>query len=149
MILQLRLIKSLFPLLLFVLFSVSVAAAEKGADVTAVLPNQTAYIIQVFVGLMFVIGLVFAMAWLLKRVGPGSFSGSQQLKILTTLSLGAREKIAIVQVGKQQLLLGITPNSINTLQVFDEPVIKVEELQSNSEFASKLKSIMAKKPVKP
>ena len=41
---------------------------------------------QVFLGLLFVIGLIFAMAWVLKRVSQGSFSGAQYIKLISSVT---------------------------------------------------------------
>lgn len=112
------------------------------------MPDQGAYMVQVLLGLLFVIGLVFALAWLLKRVGQGSLVGSRQMKIVASLPLGTRERLALVEVGGQHILLGITPTSINTLHVFDEPVDLDSSGEEGSDFANKLKDILSKGTVK-
>ena len=104
--------------------------------------------VQVLLGLLFVVGLVFALAWLLKRVGQGSLVGSRQMKIVASLPLGTRERLALVEVGGQHILLGITPTSINTLHVFDEPVDLESTAEEGSDFATKLKDILNKGTVK-
>ena len=38
------------------------------------------------------------------------------------LSLGAKEKVALIQVGNQQILIGVTPQSINRLLDIAEPI---------------------------
>lgn len=123
--------------------------AQETSVATPILANQGTYLVQVFVGLIFVIGLIFSMGWLLKRMGQGTIGGGQHLKVLASLSLGTREKIALIQVGDQQLLLGITPNAINNLQTFEEPVISGESKENNSEFSRKLKTLLSNKPVQP
>lgn len=131
-----------------VLFSSVGVNAQEAVKTTPILANQGTYLVQVFLGLIFVIGLIFSMGWLLKRMGQGALGGGQHLKVLASLSLGTREKIALVQVGKQQLLLGITPSAINTLQTFDEPVINVETAADDSDFSQKLKTLLSNKSVK-
>ncbi len=115
----------------------------------AAMPDQGAYLVKVLLGLMFVLGLVFAAAWLLKRVGQGTLVGSQHMKVLATLPLGTRERIALVDVGGQQLLLGITATSINTLHTFSEAVVTAQDKPGSSEFASKIREVMSKGVVKP
>lgn len=85
--------------------------------------STPAAILQVGVGLLFVIGLMFLLAWLARRmrlVPGGHYAGS--LKILAVLPLGNREKLALVQVGEQQLLLGITPQQIQCLYQLEQPL---------------------------
>ncbi len=119
------------------------SAAKAAATASSAVPAQGAYLAQVLIGLLVVLGLIVAMGWLLRRVGQGGLGGAHQsMKILASLSLGTREKVALIQVGDQQLLLGITPNSINTLHTFAEPVISPRETPAPGDFAAKLKAMM-------
>lgn len=79
---------------------------------------------QVFLGLLLVVGTILALAWLSRRLGGALPGNGKVMKILAVLPLGTREKIVLVEVGGQQLMLGVTPGQINTLQVFEQPVIK-------------------------
>ncbi len=132
------------------LINSSLAFAEAEKDLPAPpMPNQSAYMLQVLLGLLFVIGLVFALAWLLKRVGQGTLVASQQMKVVAALPMGTRERIALVEVAGQHLLLGITPTQINTLHIFDEPVdLDASGQSSTSDFSAKLKEILSKGPIK-
>ena len=38
------------------------------------------------------------------------------------ISLGGKERIVLVQVGEQQLLVGVAPGSLRTLHVLDQPL---------------------------
>jgi flagellar protein FliO/FliZ len=38
------------------------------------------------------------------------------------VAVGAKERAVLVQVGRQQLLLGVAPGRVNTLHVLTEPV---------------------------
>lgn len=127
---------------------VNQAKAQVGRAAGA-MPDQGAYLVQVLLGLMFVLALVFAAAWLLKRVGQGTFTGSGHMNIVATLPMGTRERIVLVDVGGQQILLGITATTINTLHAFDEPVITRDDTSKPSDFASKIREVMAKGVVKP
>ena len=128
--------------------SPQLVAQVEQASASTPMPDQGAYMVQVLLGLLFVVGLVFALAWLLKRVGQGSLVGSRQMKIVASLPLGTRERLALVEVGGQHILLGITPTSINTLHVFDEPVDLESTAEEGSDFATKLKDILNKGTVK-
>lgn len=129
----------------------SVAQTEQpvASDAATAMPHQGAYMVQVLLGLVFVLSLVFACAWLVKRLGQGTLVGSAQMKVLATLPMGTRERIALIEVGQQQLLLGVTATSINTLHVFDEPVISPIADGADKDFASKLREILAKGTIKP
>jgi flagellar protein FliO/FliZ len=99
-----------------------VFAAEKFAA-PAVSQSPTAVgagsLMQVTLSLLLVLGIVFGAAWLTRRLrGFGRFGNGA----LTEVSVGTKERVVLVQVGKQQLLLGVAPGRVNTLHVLDEPV---------------------------
>ena len=84
------------------------------------------------------IALILVMAYWAKRLQgmsgakqSGFSSQGEVIRTLATVSLGLKEKIALIQVGEQQLLIGITPQSIQTLLVLDE-VIKQEDVEQQT-----------------
>lgn len=80
-------------------------------------------LMQVTLSLLLVLGIVFAAAWATRRLrGFGRF-GNSSLQVVTDLAVGAKERVVLVQVGKQQLLLGVAPGRVSTLHVLDEPVV--------------------------
>lgn len=103
--------------------------------------NGVSSLLNVFVGLLFILGLILALAWFVKRIGQGGITANNHLRIVASLPLGTRERLALVDVGGKQILLGLTPQNINTLHVFDEPVIDSASAEP-SEFALKLRSLL-------
>ena len=77
---------------------------------------------QVFLGLVVVVVAIVAMAWMIKRLGHIQTRTHGALKIIGGIPLSQRERIILVQVGKQQLLVGVAPGNINTLHILDEPI---------------------------
>ncbi|WP_293852899.1 flagellar biosynthetic protein FliO [Steroidobacter sp.] len=77
---------------------------------------------QVTLSLLLVLGVVFAAAWVTRRLrGFGRF-GNGALQVVTEIAVGTKERVVLVQVGKQQLLLGVAPGRVSTLHVLTEPV---------------------------
>lgn len=77
---------------------------------------------QVTLSLLLVLGIVFAAAWVTRRLrGFGRF-GNGPVTVVSEVVVGTKERVVLVQVGKQQLLLGVAPGRVNTLHVLDEPV---------------------------
>ena len=77
---------------------------------------------QLVLGLLLVIGLIFVLAWLMRRVqriGPGN---GQVIELVGSRALGPRDRLVLVQVGNEQILLGLTPGRITPLHVLKEPV---------------------------
>ena len=73
--------------------------------------------------LLMVLALIIICAFVLKRFNL-SQQGISQLKVITSLSLGTKERLMVVQVGEQQLLLGVTAQQITLLETLAEPLTK-------------------------
>jgi len=76
---------------------------------------------SMIVSLLFVLVAIFVVAWILKKLQVGG-SAVNGLKVVTSLNLGSKERLVVVQVGKKQLLLGVTGQQINMLETLAEPI---------------------------
>lgn len=87
------------------------------------LASTSSMMMQVTLGLVVVIALMLILAWLAKRLRlvPGG-SHHQALKVMAVLPLTNRERLVLVQVGEEQLLLGVTSNQINCLHQLEKPL---------------------------
>ena len=83
---------------------------------------------QLVLGLIIVLLCIVALAWLAKRFNRLQSTPDGSLQVLGGMSMGARERIVLVQVGTKQLLLGVAPGQINTLHVLDEPLEAVSDV---------------------
>ena len=97
--------------------------------------------ITVLLGLLFVVGLIFALAWIFKKIAGGPLLATSTMKVLSSMSVGARERIVLVQVGDKQILLGVGSGSVSQLYVFDEPIMTTSTPQGG-EFQKKLQQIL-------
>nr|WP_255699652.1 flagellar biosynthetic protein FliO [Luteimonas sp. Y-2-2-4F] len=75
-----------------------------------------------FVALVLVLGLILGLAWLLKRLPGGGFRQADGLRVVASIPLGAKERAAVVQVGDEQLLLGIGAGGVRTLHRLPRPL---------------------------
>lgn len=99
-------------------------------------------------GLILILGLIYGLSWFVKRFSQGGFMQNPSMKIVSAMPLGTRERLMLVDVGGKQLLLGVTATQINTLHVFDEPVVATEKSQPvASDFSQKLMAILQQKTV--
>lgn len=119
----------------------ALVVTAQAATAAPISTSGAAYIGQVLFGLMGVLLLILGLAWLLKRFGQGAMLGSQHMKILATMPLGTRERLLLVDVAGQQILLGVSAGRITNLHSFDEPVIQGDN-PAYSDFAAKLREIM-------
>ena len=71
------------------------------------------------VGLLIVLAIFFLCAWGLRKLSGITVGGTEKMRVVGGLSLGMREKVILLQVGKKQLILGVTPGRIDTLHVLE------------------------------
>jgi len=113
--------------------------------VKPVVPQAGESLISVMFSLILVVAIIFLIAWSMRRMGGKVFKTNSAIKVISGISMGSREKVVLVQVGKQQLLLGVAPGRVQTLHVLQDPVESdVSDNDSDGSFASRLKSIVNK-----
>ena len=65
---------------------------------------------------LLVIGLLVATLFLIKKMGPSiSNASNKRLQILEVQNLGARQKLLLVSVNADQVLIGISPQGMTNL----------------------------------
>lgn len=116
-----------------------VAASSLGGQLT-----------QLVLGLLLVLGLIFALALVLRRVQQGGARQGQVIELISSRALGTRDRLVLVQVGNEQILLGLTPGRITPLHVLKEPVAAPDTRQpATPEFAKRLMEILGQQKDKP
>ena len=111
---------------------------------------NSGYLVQLVVGLLFVLLCIVVLAWLAKRVNRFHTSSDGSLQVLGGISMGARERVVLVQVGGTQLLLGVAPGRINMLHQLEEPLERGSGAGGRTDmpiargFADKLNSALAR-----
>ncbi|WP_022962788.1 flagellar biosynthetic protein FliO [Halopseudomonas pelagia] len=104
-------------------------------------------LVQLGGGLLLVVGLIFLMGYLMRRVGPLAPQGGQHIRLVSSLPLGPRDRLLLIDVGGKQLLLGASPGRINTLHVFEEPVAEVAASGAMpADFARTLRGLLKREP---
>ncbi|SCY55328.1 flagellar protein FliO/FliZ [Pseudomonas sp. NFACC37-1] len=126
----------------------SVLAAEPVAT-AAVAPaagsGVAGQLAQLVLGLLLVLGLIFFLAWLLRRVQQAGPTGKGQvIDIVGSRALGPRDRLVLVQVGNEQILLGLSPGTITALHVLKEPVQVPTSEPASPEFAQRLMELLGK-----
>ncbi|WCE03726.1 flagellar biosynthetic protein FliO [Pseudoxanthomonas sp. JBR18] len=72
--------------------------------------------------LLLVLGLIVGLAWLLKRMPGSGFRPAEGLKVVASLNVGAKERVVVVDVNGEQLLLGVSAGGVRTLHKLPEPL---------------------------
>jgi flagellar protein FliO/FliZ len=77
--------------------------------------TPTGSLLQTLFALVAVLAVLAALAWFLKRYGPKGGIGGANLRIVGSLNLGGRERLLVVEVGNQWIVVGASPGRVNAL----------------------------------
>ena len=78
-------------------------------------PGSASSLLQVIFGLLVVLGLLAGALWFLKRMGGGRFAPGSVVKIIGGVSVGNRERVMVVEVADQWIVIGVAPGRVSTL----------------------------------
>jgi flagellar protein FliO/FliZ len=129
-----------------VLAAESMTTAATAAAAPAVSSGVAGQLTQLVFGLLLVLGLIFFLAWLLRRVQQAGPAGKGQvIELIGSRALGPRDRLMLVQVGNEQILLGLSPGTITALHVLKEPVqVPGATEKATPEFAQRLLEMLGK-----
>lgn len=127
--------------ILWLLPGLAAAQAEAGAS-APVEPLASPYLVKLTGGLILVVVAIFALAWLLKKLNLNQQSPHGLIRIVAGLPLGTRDRIVLVQVGDEQILLGLTPGRIEKLHTLAQPLEAPAGEPASASFARRLKDAM-------
>jgi flagellar protein FliO/FliZ len=123
---------------LFLFFPVVAQASEAAS------PGVSAgTYLQAGFALILIVGLLAATAWMARKVSGGKGFGQAGLKVIGGVALGPRERIVLVEVGDDWLVIGIVPGQIRTLHRLDKGSLPEGSLQAGADkpFAQWLQGI--------
>ena len=114
---------SLLPLIALVFLATPAVAQEAAPAVSPSSLFTGDYLLQVVGSFVVVILLLVAVLVMLKRFNGVSTSMGGDMRVVSSVGVGQRERAVLLQVGEQQVLLGVGPGNVRTLHVFDEPAV--------------------------
>ena len=103
---------------------------------------------SIFMACVFMV-LIFAAAYYVTKFTGKQYSMkaslSREMKVIDRLTLGRDRYLLIVEAGGKVLLLGVSPQQIETLAELDsEAFADMPEVQENTDFLSLLKKRLKK-----
>lgn len=103
--------------LLAAAFSAGTAYAESAATVTpgSAVPSTAGNLFQVLLGLVVVLALMAGAAWLLRRFNTAKGISNANIKIVGGVSVGSRERVVVVEIADQWIVVGVAPGRVNAL----------------------------------
>lgn len=113
------------------------------ANAAASITNPTS-VLSIFLSLLLIVGIIFSLAYVMRRFNVTPCN-SQHLKVVASLSAGARERVMVIQVGDEQHLIGVTAQNINHLSKLATPIVTQQHNPGGAMFKQKLVQAMAHK----
>lgn len=98
--------------------------------------------LQMLFGLALVLLLLFAGLWLLKKLTGSGGHNNNLLRVVGATAIGTRERIVVVEMGQTWLILGVTPNSINTLAEMPRQPLPPAASHGTPDFPAWLRNTM-------
>jgi flagellar protein FliO/FliZ len=86
-------------------------------------PLSVGSLTQLTLSLVAIVALIFAISWALKRLKLARPRGSGDIAVIGELSVGPRERIALVRVGDSQVLVGISASGLVPLVPLATPIV--------------------------
>ncbi len=102
-------------------------------------------VLQVISALILVVIIMLGLAWGLKNFGPKRLLGRVPVQVVGGANLGGRERVLVIEVADQWIVIGATPSSITTLATLPRQALNDDELQPGKPFSDWLKQIMEKR----
>jgi flagellar protein FliO/FliZ len=99
--------------------------------------------VQAGLALALIVGLLAGAAWLARKVTGGKGFGQGGMRVIGGVALGPRERIVLLEVGDEWLVIGIVPGQIRTLHRLDKGDLSSENDAQGADrpFAQWLKNI--------
>ena len=98
------------------------AFAEVATPVLSKGLEPSGHIWQIIMSLSLILVLIFMSAWLVKRFGRVNGLASDKMQVLANMAVGQRERIILLEIGDEQLLIGVTSSRVSLLHQLKEPI---------------------------
>jgi flagellar protein FliO/FliZ len=78
-------------------------------------PTPTLDMLQVVLSLIAILVLIIGVAWFAKRFMLTSNHNGTTIKMLGGVNLGGRERVMLLEIADQWIVVGVAPGQVNTL----------------------------------
>lgn len=119
--------------------------AEESGSRALQAPVGSGDVVSVGASLIVVVAAILLCGWLWSRGQRMRGGAGGVFNVVASQALGPRERILVIEIAGRQLVLGMTASQINTLHVFEEPVVQTQAAGngwSDSVFAGRLRAAL-------
>lgn len=115
--------------------------AQAGDTAPVAMPDLLGAGLRMLLSLLLVVMLILLAGWLTRRMQRHSGADVRSLRMLSSVHVGTRERVVLVQAGETQLLVGVAPGQVRTLHVLDKPIAVAGAPTTGGSFADALRQI--------
>lgn len=113
------------------------AAAEPGKIIGG------ADVVSMILSTLVVVAAIVALGWAWSKSKFAVTGSRDVINIVSSRALGTKERLLLIEVADQQLLVGMTATQVQTLHVFEKPVVDTTAVTpAPASFADRLRSTM-------
>lgn len=94
------------------------ASLATPAHALGTLNSASGELTQGLLGFGGVLALIFALAWLVRRLQRARSADDSQMEIRAGLQIGHKERVLWLRAGDSELLIAVAPSGVRTLHVF-------------------------------
>lgn len=92
---------------------------------------------KMILGLLVVTAMIYGLAWIVKKITQGNLLQNNNMRMISAMALGTKEKVVLIEVENQKILLGVAAGGINALHVFSESSPEERSFEESSETLNK------------
>ena len=98
----------------------------------------TGGLLQAVLGLAVVLALIWGAAWVMRRLQPSMSGTGGALRLIASQGVGQRERIVVVEINDQWLVVGVAPGQVNALATLPKGALPPTAHATSNVFASML-----------
>lgn len=95
-------------------------------------------LLQVSLSLLLILCIIFGIAWLARRYLPIAARNGNLIKIISGVAVGHKEKVLLLEIGQQWVLIGVAPGQINLITTLTAQPDLVPTAAETSRFSDAL-----------
>ena len=109
-------------------------------------PAASVNLAQITLSLLLVVSLLIGASVLFKKFGLNRVinGGTLPIKVIGSTSLGTNQRLVVIEVGDQWIVLGVTPQQITTITSLPKQETPVGTTQPKPPFANWMQSALEK-----
>ncbi len=97
-------------------------------------------ILSLGASMIVIVAIIVVLGWFYSRSRFVSGGANDVIDVVATRALGGKERLMVVEVAEQQLLVGMTANGMQTLHVLEKPVHVTQKQAVQGGFAGRLRA---------